>query len=383
MGPLQGVRVVEFEGIGPPPFCGMMLADMGAEVILLERVSANPNQADVGLNNDNPHAFYHRGKQRMGVDLKSADGIAVVLELINKADVVIEGFRPGVLERLGLGPDVCLERNPKLVFARLTGWGQTGPLAMVAGHEPNYMGVSGASYYTGTEDSIPQPPITLIGDIGGGAVMAGWGIACALLHVEKTGQGQVIDAAITDGSAYLTGFARGLQGIGKLSPKRGVNWTDGGSPWAQTYRCADGEFVAICALEPNFYKELLKQLGLTDEPLFTKQWDTSKWPEMKTFMADLLKQKSRDDWCAAIEGSDACFAPVLNYREAEQHPHNKARGTFFELNGVMQPSPAPSFSHTQAEVSGSLKGYDSARVLAEAGVDAELAQRVLAEGVIK
>ncbi|NIB38190.1 CoA transferase [Pseudomaricurvus alkylphenolicus] len=347
-GPLAGIKVVEIAGLGPAPCAGMMLADMGAEVILIERKAAS--SSNNGSNNGEKGQIFNRGKKSIALNLKKAKSIELALELIGDADVVIEGFRPGVMERLGLGPEICLERNPALIYGRMTGWGQTGPLAQAAGHDPNYIALSGALWYGGGQNQAPSSPVTLVGDLGGGTMVMLWGIMCSLLHARHTGKGQVVDAAITDGSAYLSTLLWSSFNNGKLEGNLGSNWQDRGSPWNDTYECADGNFITVCALEAQFYKELITLLELTDDPSFADQWDKSQWPEGKKKLRKLFMQRSRDEWSRLLEGTDVCFGAVLNFEEAPRHPHNRARETFVDINGAIQPAPAPNLSLTPGSI---------------------------------
>jgi alpha-methylacyl-CoA racemase len=347
-GPLQGLKVIEFGGIGPGPFCAMMLADMGADVIRLDRM------ADKGKDRGRPgfllsgrHSVLHRGRRSVAVDLKSPADRDQVLAMIDGADAVIEGFRPGVLERLGLGPDVLLARNPRLVIGRMTGWGQQGPLAQAAGHDINYIALSGALATIGRKDGGPVAPAAMIGDLGGGGMMLAFGIVCALLEARTSGQGQVVDAAVLDGAALLTSIVCELRGLGAWKDERQTNLLDGGSHFYDTYECADGKWVSIGALEPQFYALLLEKLGITD-PAFQRQRDPTAWPELKRQFSEIFRSQTSAHWCAVFEGSDVCFGPVLTTAEAARHPHNVARNTFFESHGVLQPSPAPRFSRTPA-----------------------------------
>lgn len=349
MGPLAGIKVVEIAGIGPGPCAGMMLADMGAQVILVERKNPNANAAGI-LEDGSKHAFFNRGKKSIALDLKIPEAIEVVLKLVAEADVLIEGFRPGVMERLGLGPQVCLQRNPALVYGRMTGWGQTGPLAHAAGHDPNYIAVSGALYYGGSAQRPPTAPVTLVGDLGGGTMVLLFGVLSAVIHAQKTGEGQVIDSAITDGSAYISSLLWMMHNTGQVQDEPGKGWADWASPWHDTYECADGNYVTVCALEPQFYQELVQRLGLQDNPTFAQQWDSSQWPQGKAQLQALFLEKTRQQWCELLEGTDICFGPVMNMTEAPQHPHNVARKTFVEVDGVMQPAPAPKFSRSKPSV---------------------------------
>lgn len=353
MGPLQGIRVVEFAGKGPGPVCGMMFADLGAEVVLIERASASGNSGAVEADATSKHAIYNRGKKILKVDLKAPGSRDMVLDLIHKSDALIEGFRPGVMERLGFGPDTCCELNPRLVYTRITGWGQSGPLANAAGHEPNYLSITGALHYSGLNGTEPFSPGSYLGDMGGGAVMAAWGTVSAILHAQKTGKGQVIDAAITDGVAYLSTLVRSMCASGMIPEERGATFLDGGAYWNNTYRCADGKYITVCALEPNFHQVLIEKLGLpADEFSLANQWNFDCWPLLKEKMAATFLQKTRDEWSEILEGTDACFGPVLDYSEATHHPHNLARETFVEIDGVIHPAPAPRFSLTRPTITG-------------------------------
>lgn len=350
MGPLQGIKVIEMAGIGPVPLCGMMMSDMGAEVYLVERKSGASAESSLHVSKRD---MMKRGKQSLALDLKDPDEIALLLDLVAGADVLIEGFRPGVMERLGLGPDACLARNPRLVYGRLTGWGQEGPLAQVAGHDPNYISLTGALYHSGDPDTPPQAPPTLMGDCAGGTAMMAWGISSALLHAERTGRGQVIDAAIIDGLAYLASFARSFYQAGHISDERGGQWMDGAAPWNRSYRCADGGFITLCPVEARFYKVLIEKLELLDNDLFAdlNQWDRSRWPAQIDHLQGLFVTAPRQHWCDLLEGSDACFAPVLNYGEVQDHPHSRARHSYVEVEGEWYPQPAPRFSATGAQPS--------------------------------
>ncbi len=383
-GPLAGIKVVEIAGIGPGPCAGMMLADMGAEVILVDRKVANANAAPI-VPGDNPsqNAFFNRGKKSIAVDLKSPQGLELVHKLVASADVLIEGFRPGVMERLGLGPEVCLESNPRLVYGRMTGWGQTGPLAKAAGHDPNYIALSGALYYGGRQNHPPTAPLTLVGDLGGGTMMLVWGIMCALFEAQRSGQGQVVDAAITDGSAYISTLLMMMRNTGQVQDQLQTGWVDGAAPWSDTYQCADGGYITVCALEPQFYQELLSRLELTDNPLFAQQWDTTTWAEGRECLASIFLGKTRDQWCELLEGTDVCFAPVLNFAEARQHPHNVARGTFIDVNGIPQPAPAPKLSNYQPQVKACPEpGEHTEMLLQEMGLDADTITHLQAARVV-
>ncbi|MCA0244825.1 MAG: CoA transferase [Proteobacteria bacterium] len=344
-GPLRGLKVVEMAGIGPGPFCGMMLADMGADVVRIDR--AGPAAAGPSA----PPRFdvNGRGKRTLALDLKTAAGTAQALDLIAHADALIEGFRPGVMERLGLGPEPCLARNPRLVYGRMTGWGQSGPLAPAAGHDLNYIAISGLLGAMGRPDEPPPPPLNLVGDYGGGAMLLAFGIACALFEARASGQGQVVDAAMSDGSALLGAMLYGLKAAGAWSARRGSNLLDGAAPFYDTYECADGKYVAIGSVEPAFYAQLIAALKLSG-PAFAQQMDKRHWPEMKQQVAAAFATRSRAEWVEAMQGTDICFAPVLDMDEAPAHAHNVARRTFVEIDGVTQPAPAPRFSRTVAAV---------------------------------
>ncbi len=341
-GPLAGIRIVELAGIGPAPFACMMLADHGAEVIRIER----PDAKKGGQGGDPTKDILLRSRKVIAVDLKSADGIRVVRDLVASADGVVEGFRPGVAERLGLGPDVLLEATPRLVYGRMTGWGQDGPYAQAAGHDINYIALAGALHAFGRAGEKPTPPINMVGDFGGGGMMLAFGMVSALLHARTTGQGQVIDCAMTDGAALLMSMIWSFHGQGLWRDARGVNLLDTGAHFYDTYTCADGEYVAIGAIEPQFYAVLRDKAGLAADPAFDRQMDPRSWPALKVKMAAMFATKTRDEWCTILEHGDACFAPVLSMRDAPKHPHNVARGTFVEAGGVVQPAPAPRYSRT-------------------------------------
>ena len=343
MGPLSGYKIVEIAGIGPGPFCAMMLADLGAEIVRVDRKSSAGARTKFDILN--------RGRKSIAVDLKNADGIETVLRLIEKADALIEGFRPGVMERLGLGPEACLARNPRLVFGRMTGWGQDGPLAHAAGHDINYVSLTGALHAIGRKGETPVPPLNLVGDFGGGGMMLALGIVSALLETQKSGKGQVVDAAMTDGSAALMGIIYGLKQAGIWSNEKGTNLLDGGAHFYDSYACADGKWVSIGSIEPQFYALLLEKTGVTD-PAFQNQMDKDQWPALKAKLAEVLKTKTRDEWCAIMEGSDVCFAPILDMDEAPEHPHNKSRETFIQIEGVTQHAPAPRFSRSVNDTPG-------------------------------
>lgn len=378
MGPLSGLKIVEFAGLGPGPFCAMVLSDLGAEVITIERPSKRPPTAE-----QRAADVLSRGRRSLVLDLKQPAAIEVALKLIDTAHGVIEGYRPGVMEKLGLGPEVCLARNPALVYGRMTGWGQQGPLAQAAGHDINYIAISGALAMVGPKGGKPTPPPGLVGDFGGGAMLLAVGMLGALWHARGTGQGQVVDAAICDGAALLSALMYGWHSAGQWRTERGSNMGDGGAYFYDTYICADGHYIAIGAIEPQFYAELLQRCGLQDDPLFQKQWDARQWPACSERLAAVFATRTRNDWCALLEGTDACFAPVLTLAEAPEHPHNQARANFATVDGVVQPAPAPRFSGTPAAACQAVpaQGAHTREVLAAAGYDAAAIEQLLAQGV--
>jgi alpha-methylacyl-CoA racemase len=346
MGPLSGIRLIEISGIGPGPYCAMVLADMGAEVIQVVR----PGPAGFGSGGSRPEFdLLARGRRSVGVDLKRPQGVETVLRLVESADGLFEGFRPGVMERLGLGPDVCLARNPRLVYGRMTGFGQQGPLAQAAGHDINYIALAGALAHMGRAGQPPTPPLNLVGDFGGGGLLLAFGMVCALLERVRSGHGQVVDAAMVDGAAALMTVFHAAQQSGFWSDAAGTNLLDSGAPFYDAYETADGKYVAVGAIEPQFYAKLLELTGLASEDL-PGQLDRAQWPRLRERLASVLRTKTRDEWCAVLEGSDACFAPVLTMAEAREHPANRARGVFVEVAGVAQPAPAPRFSRTPAAI---------------------------------
>ena len=381
-GPLAGVRVVEMVGLGPCPFTAMMLADMGAEVIRIDRKAA-PGAANPFPMLGTKFDVMARGRRSLALDLKSPEGTALLLELVDKADVIIEGFRPGVMERLGAGPDVCHARNPKLVYGRVTGWGQHGPLAQAAGHDLNYIALTGMLQAMGREGEPPAPPLNLVGDFGGGAMMLAFGVVCALLEARKSGQGQVVDAAMTDGAALLGAMMYGFRAHGSWGLEREANLLDGGAPFYDTYACADGRFISIGSIEPQFYALLLRLAGVTD-PAFNDQMARAEWPSLKQKFAAVFKTRTRDAWCTLMEGTDVCFAPVLDMDEAPQHPHNRARATFADVDGVTQPAPAPRFSRTSPELGlpPAAPGQHGGDILADWGWSGEAIAALRARQVI-
>ena len=364
MGPLKGLKIIEMAGIGPGPFCGMVLADLGAKIIRVDRASAIGTGSKQDASN--------RGKKSIAVDLKSEEGVEVVLKLVETADAIFEGFRPGVMERLGLGPDVCSKRNERIVFGRMTGWGQEGPLANAAGHDINYISLTGALAAIGRPGSPPVPPLNLIGDFGGGGMLLALGLVAALLESKESKKGQVVDAAMTDGSALLMTMIYTMQSSGVWKTSMGSNLLDGGSHFYDTYECKDGKFISLGSIEPQFYA-LLCQIAELDESIFGNQMSRDSWPEKKEAIKKIILDKTRDEWCELMEGTDVCFAPVLDMSEAPKHPHNIERKTFIDLEGVTQPAPAPRFSRTEPEVvsSPSVVGEHTDEVLTSIGFSDE------------
>jgi alpha-methylacyl-CoA racemase len=379
MGPLAGITVIEIAGIGPGPYCGMLLADLGADVIRIDRAGSVAG----GDPAHPPADLLARGRRSVGVDLKNPDGVEVVLSLVERGDVLFEGFRPGVAERLGIGPDECLARNPKLVYGRMTGWGQDGPYAAAAGHDINYIALAGALEPIGRRGEAPVPPLNLVGDFGGGGLMLAFGIVAALLEAQRSGEGQVIDAAMVDGAASLMTMTHSFRAMGMWQDERGTNMLDTGAHYYDVYETADGSYVSIGSIEPQFYAELLRLTGLEGEDLPAQQ-DRSQWPALKERLAAIFRTKTRDEWCALMEGTDVCFAPVLSIPEATEHPHNVARGTFVEVAGIRQPGPAPRFSRTPGQVRRppSHAGQQTDEVLADAGFDTDRIAKLRASGAI-
>ena len=378
-GPLAGYRVVELAGIGPGPFAAMLLADLGAEVVRVERTQV------VGR----PHAglgdLMQRGRRSVAVDLKHPDGVATLLDLVERADALLEGFRPGVMERLGVGPDACLARNPKLVYGRMTGWGQEGPWAQAAGHDLTYAAVAGALAHIGRAGAAPVPPLNLIGDFGGGGMFLALGVVCALLEAQRSGRGQVVDAAMVDGTAVLMTMFWSLRRSGLFDESsRGSNLLDSGAHFYDVYECADGGWISIGSIEPQFYALLLDALDLADDPALANQMDPAAWPALKERVAAAFRTRTRDEWCDRLETTDVCFAPVLTMSEAAVHPHNVARRTFVEVDGVTQPAPAPRFSRTPAAIAGppSPAGTDTRDVLADWGLPAGRIDALHATGAV-
>ncbi len=345
MGVLSGYKIVEFAGIGPAPMCAMLLADMGAEVLRIDRAE----DAKLGISMDVKYSLLNRGRRSVAIDLKLPEGRAAAMRLVEKADAVLEGFRPGVMERLGLGPDECFKHNPKVVYGRMTGWGQDGPLAHAAGHDINYIALSGVLASIGRDGGAPVPPLNLTGDFGGGGLYLALGVVAALLEAQKSGKGQVIDVAMVDGAASLLTSIYGMHAAGMWVDRRGENILDTGAHFYDVYETSDGEYVSIGSIEGKFYAELLRLTGLEGQEL-PRQMDRKQWPAFKKKLTEVFKTKSRAEWCKIMEGSEVCFAPVLNMAEAPKHPHNVHRGTFVEVEGVPQPAPAPRFSRTPSAI---------------------------------
>jgi len=379
-GPLAGLKVVEVGGVGPGPFCAMLLSDMGAEVVRIDRKHASES----GLPVERRFDVMFRGRRSLALDLKQPDGVEVVRHMARSADVLIEGFRPGVMERLGLGPEVCLELNPRLVYGRMTGWGQAGPLARDAGHDINYIALSGVLHAIGRKGGGPEIPLNLVGDFGGGAMFLAFGIMCALHEARISGRGQVVDAAMVDGSTSLMSMIYGLFAAGYWRDERGSNRLDSAAPWYEVYETKDGRHVALGCTEASFYRNTLQVLGLREEDFAGGQHDRDGWPQMKRAFAQAFRSRTRDEWCAVFEGTDTCFSPVLSLAEAPQHPHQLARGNFVELAGVVQPAPAPRFSRSRPGVQGPPPevGQHSLEVLADWGFSAETVGRLQRHGVI-
>lgn len=379
-GPLAGTRIIEIAGIGPGPFAAMMLADMGADVIRVDRSS----NVYGGTGAPPPADVLNRGRRSIGVDLKSPEGVETVLRLVERADALVEGFRPGVAERLGFGPDVCLERNPRLVFGRMTGWGQDGPYAQAAGHDINYIALGGVLAHLGRADQ-PTPPINLVGDFGGGGMLMAYGVVCGLLSAARTGEGQVVDAAMIDGSSLLMTMMWAFTHMGIWDEQRGSNIIDTGAHFYDTYETADGKWVSVGAIEPQFYAELLGLSGLAERADLPAQMDKSRWGEAKKIVAEVFRTKTRAEWDELLEGTDACYAPVLTMAEAMGHPHNVARQGFIEVAGLPQPAPAPRFSKTPGAVQRppAHAGQHTDEILGEwLGLDADGVAKLRASGAV-
>ncbi|MBB3045967.1 alpha-methylacyl-CoA racemase [Litorivivens lipolytica] len=375
-GPLTGIRIIEMAGIGPGPFAGMLLADMGADVIRIDRASGAATPSDITA----------RGKRSLALDLKKPEAVELVLTLLESADAVFEGFRPGVMEKLGLGPEVCLARNPKLVYGRMTGWGQDGPLAQAAGHDINYIAVTGALAAIGRKQGGPVPPLNLVGDYGGGSLYLVMGMLAALLEAKSSGKGQVVDAAITDGVINMMTPTNAYIAGGTWSLEREDNWLDGGSHFYDTYECADGKYISIGSIEPQFYALLAEKLELDlGEGGYTHLFEKDQWPVLKQRIAERVRTKTRQEWCGIMEGSDVCFAPVLDMNEAVVYPHNQARGNYTEIEGVTQSVPAPRFSRTPSQIKSGpcAPGADADEILAEAGLSRESIESYRQSGALR
>ncbi len=380
-GPLSGYRIIEIAGIGPGPFCAMLFADMGAEVIRVERAQAvRPGASgtimDVSV----------RSRKNIAIDLKNPEGVEALLKLVEKADAIIEGFRPGVMERLGVGPDACLARNPKIVFGRMTGWGQDGPYAQAAGHDINYISLAGALAHYGREGQDPTPPLNMVGDFGGGGMFLAYGVVCALLEAQKSGKGQVVDTAMVDGTAILMSMFWGMKQAGVYDEDRpGTNLLDTGAHFYDAYRTKDGKYVSFGSIEPQFYAEMLQKLGLENDPEFARQMDKSAWPNLKKRMREIIAGRTREEWNAIFEMSDVCYAPVLTMSEAAQHPHNVARNAFLNIDGLTQPSPAPRFSRTvpATPTPGAHPGQNTREVLTAWGIPSGEVDALIDKGAVK
>ena len=379
MGALSGYKIVEFAGIGPAPMCAMLLSDMGADVLRIDRTSA----AGLGISMRTKFDLLNRGRRSVAFDLKKTEAIDAVMRLVERADALIEGFRPGVMERLGLSPDQCLARNPRLVFGRMTGWGQEGPLAEAAGHDINYIALTGALHSIGRTGDRPLPPLNLVGDFGGGALYLALGVVAALLEAQKSGKGQVVDAAMVDGASSLMTAIYGIKAAGMWTNHRGENLLDTGAHFYEVYETSDGKFVSIGSIEAKFYEELLDLSGLKGQEL-PNQMDRSAWPALKEQLTKIFKSKTRDEWCKIMERSDVCFAPVLSMEEAPKHPHNRHRGTFVEVEGVVQPGPAPRFSRTPGKVQRppASPGEHSEEALRDWGFSSVELEKLHAQGAI-
>ncbi len=379
-GPLTGYRILEIAGIGPGPFAAMLLADMGAEVIRVDRAQSVRGPAP-----DKPAGdLMLRGRRNIALDLKNPDGVETLLQLVEKADAIIEGFRPGVMERLGVGPDVCLARNPRLVFGRMTGWGQEGMYAQAAGHDINYISLAGSLAHFARRGEAPVPPLNMVGDFGGGGMFLAYGVVCALLEAQKSGKGQVVDTAMVDGAAVLMTMFWSFKSMGIFNENEpGTNLLDTGAHFYDVFECKDGRYVSLGSIEPQFYAELMELTGLKDDPDFARQMDQSMWPGLKDRLREVFRGKTRDEWCAIMEATDVCFAPVLTMSEAAAHPHNVERRTFVEANGHMQPAPAPRFSRTVPQIgrASAHPGQHTEEVLREWGVPGVEAR--LASGAAK
>lgn len=379
-GPLAGLKIIELGGIGPGPFCAMLLADMGADVLRLDRIVPS----DSGVHMDHRFNLLHRGRRSVAIDLKRPEAVDLVHRLTASADAALEGFRPGVAERLGIGPEDLLARNPRLVYGRMTGWGQDGPLAQAPGHDMNYISLSGALHAIGERDGPPLPPLNLVGDFGGGAMYLAFGMVCAMLEATRSGRGQVVDAAMVDGSAHLMTLIYGMFAAGAWTDRRGENRLDSGAPWYSVYETSDGRHVSLASNEARFYKQTLELLGLAGEAL-PDQHDKEGWPVLRAKFTQAFRERTRDEWCELVKGTDVCLAPVLSLAEAPHHPHNVARGTFVELDGIVQPAPAPRFSRTRPELrrGPAAPGAHTAEALSDWGIDAGEIRALTQAGVVQ
>jgi alpha-methylacyl-CoA racemase len=386
-GPLSGIKIIELAGIGPAPFTCMMLADAGAEVLRLERAPAGAVEAGEEFAKSGAGSYWdllNRSRSSVGIDLKNPDALELVLGLVEQADGLIEGFRPGVAERLGVGPDTCFARNKRLVYGRMTGWGQDGPMASMAGHDIDYIAIGGALWPLGRADSAPVPPLNLIGDFGGGGMLLAFGMVAALLEAARSGEGQVVDAAMVDGAATLMTMIHAFHRHGLWNDERGANMLDTGAPFYEVYETADGKWMAVGGIETQFYAELIRGLGLEGDSSFPSQMSRDQWPAMKARFAEIFKSKTRDEWSAIFDGTDACVVPVLSPWEAHLHPHNVARSTFVDVNGTVQPAPSPRFSRTPSAISKppSPPGADTISALVEWGVPEDAVKKLRESGAL-
>ncbi len=379
MGPLEGVKIIELAGIGPVPYAGLLLSDLGADIVRVDRIDDGP----FGAWSDPRYDVLARGRRSIRLDLKKPEGLEIALRLMEGADASIEGWRPGVAERLGIGPEICLERNPRLVYGRMTGWGQDGRLAQAAGHDINYIALTGALHAIGKPGEPPTVPLNLVGDFGGGALFLALGVVSALLEASRSGRGQVVDAAMVDGAASLMTVFYGALAAGFWRDERGANMLDGAAPFYGVYETKDGRYVALGAIEPQFYAELLERLGLSNEDL-PGQLDMAGWPRLRARLAELFRTKTREQWCKILEGSDACFAPVLGLTEAPAHPHMRERAAFVELDGVEQPAPVPRFSRSRCRIPRGPRraGSDTVEILSQLGVGRQETARLARERVV-
>jgi alpha-methylacyl-CoA racemase len=386
-GPLGGIKIIELAGIGPAPFTCMMLADAGAEVLRLERAPAGAVEAGEEFAKSGAGSYWdllNRSRSSVGIDLKNPDALELVLGLVEQADGLIEGFRPGVAERLGVGPEDCFARNKRLVYGRMTGWGQDGPMASMAGHDIDYIAIGGALWPLGRADSAPVPPLNLIGDFGGGGMLLAFGMVAALLEAARSGEGQVVDAAMVDGAATLMTMIHAFHRHGLWNDERGANMLDTGAPFYEVYETADGKWMAVGGIEAQFYAELIRGLGLEGDSSFPSQMSRDQWPAMKARFAEIFKSKTRDEWSAIFDGTDACVVPVLSPWEAHLHPHNVARSTFVDVNGTVQPAPSPRFSRTPSAISKppSPPGADTISALVEWGVPEDVVTKLRESGAL-